>query len=64
MGEMDPVDLDDRVRAQEAAVNRSVALQREAEVRHAFAQAEASRYEELLAARSTTRRISHSGCSP
>lgn len=54
MGEMDPVDLDDRVRAQEAAVNRSVALQREAEVRHAFAQAEASRYEELLAARSTS----------
>ena len=57
MGEMDPVDLDDRVRAQEAALNRSTAQQREAEVRHAYAQAEVSRYEQLLAARSTSGEI-------
>lgn len=54
MGEMDPVDLDDRVRAQEAALSRSAALLREADVRQAYAQAEASRYEQLLAARSTS----------
>jgi RND family efflux transporter MFP subunit len=57
MGEMDPVDLDDRVRAQEATYNRSVVLLREAEVRQAYAQAEASRYEQLLAARSTSGEI-------
>lgn len=54
LGEMDPVDLDDRVRSQQSALNRSSALLREAEARHAYAQAEASRYEQLLAARSTS----------
>lgn len=57
MGEMDPVDLDDRLRSQEAVLGRSGAVLRDAESRQRYAQAEATRYEELLAVRSTSAEI-------
>lgn len=52
LGEMDPVDLDDRVRSQESARKRAEASLREAEARQAHAQAQARRYEQLFAVRS------------
>lgn len=52
LGEMDPVDLDDRVRSQESAFKRAEAALREAEARQAFAQTQARRYEQLFAVRS------------
>lgn len=54
LGEMDAVDLDDRVRSQEAALKRGEAALREAEVRQAYARTQAHRYEQLLAARSAS----------
>jgi RND family efflux transporter MFP subunit len=55
LGEMDPVDLDDRVAAQDAALSRAesgvVAAQaqvRDAEARRDYAQAQVKRYEQLL----------------
>jgi RND family efflux transporter MFP subunit len=54
LGEMDPVDLDDRVRAQEAAFRRAEATLREAQARHSYAQTQANRYEQLFAARLTS----------
>ncbi len=54
LGEMDPVDLDDRVRSQEAAVKRAQAALHEASARQSYAQAQAHRYEQLFAARSTS----------
>ena len=57
LGKMDPVDLDERIRGQEAALKRAEALLSEARARQAFAQTQARRYEELLAARSTSEEI-------
>lgn len=57
LGEMDPVDLDDRVRSQESAFKRAEAVLREAEARQAYAQAQARRYEQLFAVRSTSEEI-------
>lgn len=57
LGEMDPVDLDDRVRSQEAAFKRAEATLRDAVARQAYAQTQAHRYEQLLAARSTSEEI-------
>lgn len=57
LGEMDPVDLDDRIRSQEAALKRAEAVFREARARQVFAQTQAHRYEELLAVRSTSEEI-------
>lgn len=61
LGEMDPVDLGDRVLAQQAALGRARAgvLAAEAQLqdlstRRAFAQTQARRYEHLLAARSVS----------
>lgn len=58
LGEMDPIDLDDRIGAQDAALKRAEAAAlaaqaqlREAGARESFAQAQAGRYEKLLAAR-------------
>ncbi len=55
LGEMDPVDLDDRIAAQDAALKRAEAavLAAEAQVREAlarktYAETQASRYEQLL----------------
>lgn len=47
LGEMDPVDLDDRVRGQEAALLSAQAQLREAQARQAYARSQARRYEQL-----------------
>jgi len=61
LGEMDPVDLDDRIAAQNAALKRAEAnilavkaQSREAAVRNSFAEVQAKRYEQLLAIRSVS----------
>ena len=54
LGEMDPVDLDDRVRSQEAVFKRAQASVREAEARLAYANTQAKRYEQLFAVRSSS----------
>lgn len=54
LGEMDPIDLDDRVRAQESAFQRAAAALREAEARRTYAQSQMRRYEQLFAVRSTS----------
>ena len=60
LGEMEPVDLDDRVRSQESAFKRAQAALREAQARQAYAQTQAHRYEQLFAARSTSEEIASS----
>lgn len=50
LGEMDPADLDDRLRAQQAAVLSAEAALRQADARLAFAELQARRYERLLTA--------------
>lgn len=57
MGTMDPVDFDDRQRAQDATLRRVEAALRDAEARQRFAQTQARRYEQLLIARSTSEEI-------
>lgn len=57
LGEMEPVDLDDRVRSQGAALRGAEAALQEAQSRQAYAKSEARRYEELYAARSTSEEI-------
>jgi RND family efflux transporter MFP subunit len=57
LGEMDPVDLDERIRAQAAAVKRAEAQLRDARSRQAYAQIQARRFEQLLAVRSTSEEI-------
>jgi len=54
LGELDPVDLDERLRAQDAVRARAQASLREAQARQAFAAEQARRYADLLAARSTS----------
>lgn len=54
LGEMDPVDLDERIGAQRAAIKSSEAALQQAEVKRAFAQTQAVRYEQLVAARGTS----------
>ena len=54
LGEMDPVDLDDRGRSQEATFKRAEASVREAEARLAYANTQAKRYEQLFVARSSS----------
>lgn len=51
LGEMDPVDLDQRIGAQQAAIRSASAGLRQAGARQAFARDQARRYEQLLAAR-------------
>lgn len=50
LGEMEPIDLDDRIRAQDAASKRSEAALREAEARQTYAQSQLNRYEQLFLA--------------
>ncbi len=57
LGDMDPVDLDQRIRAQDAARQRAKAQLEEAKARHSYARKEAQRYQELLAARSTSEEV-------
>ncbi|MDD3620359.1 MAG: efflux RND transporter periplasmic adaptor subunit, partial [Desulfobulbaceae bacterium] len=54
LGEMDPVDLDDRLRAQQAALLRAEAQLAEAEARRDHARVQERRYEELWLARSAS----------
>lgn len=54
IGEMDPIDLDQRIKAQDAALKRTESQLNEAIARRDFAQTQAHRYSELLAARSTS----------
>lgn len=57
LGEMDPVDADDRVRSQQALVQRSAATLADATTRHAFAGAQARRYEQLQAEQATSEEL-------
>ncbi len=57
LGEMDPLDLHEKIRAQDAAVKRSEALLSEAQARRAFTKSQFWRYERLLKARSTSEEI-------
>ncbi len=57
LGDMDPVDLDERIRSQDAILGRSRAALEEAQTREQHATSEARRYEQLLAARSTSEEI-------
>jgi HlyD family secretion protein len=61
LGEMDPVDLDDRIAAQGAALKRAESIVqaaeaqvREASTRKAYAENQANRYKQLLQARSAS----------
>ncbi|MGV1098620.1 efflux RND transporter periplasmic adaptor subunit [Thiovibrio sp. JS02] len=57
LGEMAPVDLDERIRAQDAALGRARAQLVEAEVRESHARLEARRYELLRREHSTSEEI-------
>ncbi|KON79499.1 efflux RND transporter periplasmic adaptor subunit [Azoarcus sp. PA01] len=57
LGEMDPVDLDQRIRAQGAALKRAEAALREATARHNFARSQARRYEQLFAVRTISEEL-------
>lgn len=57
LGAMDPVDLDQRIRAQDAALKRAQAQSDEARARHTYARTQASRYEQLLKVRSTSEEL-------
>lgn len=57
LGEMDPVDLDERIRAQDATLKRAIAQLNEAQARKDYAQTQALRYEQLLKARSTSEEV-------
>lgn len=57
IGEMDPVDLDERIRAQVAALKRANAQLREAQANKNYAQAQALRYKRLLKAHSTSKEM-------
>jgi RND family efflux transporter MFP subunit len=57
LGEMDPVDLDERILAQEAAYRRVKAQFSEAQERQIYSQRQAGRYKQLLAVSSTSEEI-------
>ena len=54
LGEMEPVDLDQRIRSQEAALKRAKAALNEAEARHYHAETQLRRFEKLFEVRSTS----------
>lgn len=54
LGEMDPVDLDERIDAQQAAIKSAEAALRQSEARQVFARTQARRYEQLLALQGTS----------
>lgn len=49
LGEMEPIDLDDRVRSQESVLKSAQAVLQESKARQVYAQIQAQRYEQLLA---------------
>ena len=54
LGEMEPVDLDQRIRSQEAALKRAKAALSETEARHSYAETQLRRFEKLFEVRSTS----------
>lgn len=54
LGEMEPVDSDDRLRSQEAMIKRTAASLAEATARHTYAATQARRYEQLFAERAAS----------
>ena len=57
LGEMDPVDSDDRLRSQEAVVKRTAAAVADAAARQAYADTQARRYEQLFAEKATSEEL-------
>jgi len=57
LGEMDNIDLDDRLDAQTAVIERAAASLTEAKARLEFAQTQAKRYEDLFAVKSTSQEV-------
>jgi len=57
LGEMDPVDSDDRLRSQESVVKRTAATLADATARHAYAETQARRYEQLFAEKATSEEL-------
>lgn len=57
LGEMDPVDSDDRLRSQEAVVKRTAATLTDATARQAYADTQARRYEQLFAEKATSEEL-------
>lgn len=57
LGEMDVIDLDDRIAAQDAAMKRTAASVSEAQARLDFATTQAKRYEQLFAVKSTSEEV-------
>ncbi len=57
LGEIDPVDLDKHISAQDASINGAQAQLTEAMARHNYAKEQAKRYEELLEVKSTSKEI-------
>jgi len=57
LGEMDQVDLDDRLQAQLASIKRAEANLQDAEARQRYAHAQAKRYGELLPLKATSEEI-------
>lgn len=55
IGEMEPIDLDDKLRSLDATFNRAKAMLSEAQARHTYAQTQAQRYTKLAAARATSK---------
>ena len=54
LGEMEPVDLDQRIRSQDAALKRAKAALSETEARHSYAETQLRRFEKLFEVRSTS----------
>ena len=54
LGEMDPVDLDARIRAQQAALKAAKAAVKQAEAKSLYARGQARRYEKLLGVNGTS----------
>ena len=54
LGEMDAVDLDERINAQQAAIKSAEAVLQQAAAKEKFAMTQAKRYEQLLAVRGTS----------
>ena len=57
LGEMDPVDNDDRLRSQEALVRRTAAMLEDATSRHAHAATQVRRYDQLFAEKATSEEL-------
>ncbi len=57
LGEMDPVDIEERVHAQRAAIKSAEAGLRQAEERESFARTQLERYEKLRAAQSASEEL-------